>query len=445
MKIYNLPFFIVTLSSILPLIGASLNVNVYHIPFLISVAAICLVIAKKQEFVFRKNILTTRIVPVLFLIIVLQVATGRGFVTLAVGGYVIIFATIFYEFFSNGKLNAPVILVRGISSIYKILLVGMLLELLVISMGFQHNLTSIFSATHSPGYKNYNSADVLRWFGVFKDIGGLNSILLGSQIAGMLSLFSTIWFFSVSRLKWEGIKQSRVKKWMYLSIFLYIVTTNGMNLLLLFIALAVYVWWVSKRKKLHLFLLVAGFVILGFLIENGYLLSRVFNTNIVHLQAADIASAAKVGLLNEMAEMSTRGYYVLQFASPIIEWLKQDWVNKLIGVGKSFFLNEENDIAGDFGFGIGMLSAGMLWAVIFSSAVIIKCTQAIKITGKRWNKGQEWSALAMINAMITFLWLASTIHYNQAFANVGGMVIFALHFAVMLFCSDRYLKLNKSA
>jgi hypothetical protein len=38
-------------------------------------------------------------------------------------------------------------------------------------------------------------------FGLMQNSGGLNSDLLGSQIAGMLSLFSTIWFMGINKIE----------------------------------------------------------------------------------------------------------------------------------------------------------------------------------------------------------------------------------------------------
>jgi hypothetical protein len=75
-------------------------------------------------------------------------------------------------------------------------------------------------------------------------------------------------------------------------------------------------------------------------------------------------------------------------------------------------------------------------------ALCVSCIPALKkveIGSKDW---QLWSMLGAINALITLLWLTSTIHYNQAFSNPGGMTIFALHFAATLYCRSQ-AKLSK--
>lgn len=439
MKIRNIPFVIVFLSSMFPLLGAFFNFNVYHLPAGLVSVAIGLILISQQKLVIKKDILTTLAAPALLTLLATQVIMGHGFVILAVGGYVLIFTLVFFVLFSTGAGSSLISIISGISSLYKFFLIGMLIETAIILLGWQPQLGSIFSAANGPSYKNYNSADVLRYFGFFKDAGGLNSVLLGSQIAGMLSLFATIWFAGIWKLKLRGSAIAHSGFWFKLSILVFLITVNGLNFLLLVLAGGIYTFYFSKKNRVILACLFGILIAVIYIaIANGFIFSRIFNQDLVHLQQTDIAIGQKEGNLDELQNLTTMGYYVAQFASPVISWLAQDWVSKLLGVGAPFFLNDDNNIAGDFGFGIGMLSSGVLWVSVFLLAVFVSCIPALKEAEIGSNERQLWSVFGAINALITLLWLASTIHYNQAFANPGGMTIFALHFAATVYCRYRY-------
>jgi len=448
MKIGNIPFSIVFLSSLFPLLGALLNINIYHMPAGLVFIAVVLVLTlnAQKKFLVNNNNLITFALSVLFVILVIQFVTGRGFVTLATGGYVLIFTLVFFIFFSKGTGSSPMSIVRGIGFLYKFFLVTMLIETVFIMLGLQPQLYSIFSSSISPGYKGHNSADILRYFGLMQQSGGLNSILLGSQIAGMLSLFSTIWFIGIRKLKPNGLAINSSDAWIVISILVLLITINGTIFLLFSLACGVYFLYFSKMNRVNK-LLMLGLFVMGvyFLIVNELILSRVFNTRLVHLQPDDIELSRKYGVLDEIEGLTTMGYYIFQFLSPIINWLTESWNNKLLGVGKQYFLNDIHFVAGDFGLGIGMLSSGAIWISIFLFSVIGTCIPSLKKTNIKSNDIQIWSALGSINALITLLWLASTIHYNQAYANAGGMTFFALHFSVTIYCRYRYYLYRKNS
>lgn len=438
MKIGNIPFFIVFLSSLFPLLGALLNFNIYHLPAGL-IASIGLILISQRKLVVKKNILTTVVAPTFLILLVIQVITGRGFVILGVGGYVLIFALIFFVLFTTETGSSLQSMVHGISFLYKFFLIGMLIEAALIMLGLQPQLVSILTSNNSPGYKDYNSADVLRYFGLMQNAGGLNSVLLGSQISGMLSLFSAIWFVGIRKFRAKELVVDYSKFWIVLSCLVFLITVNGLNFLLLTLAGSAYLLFSVKINRVKVACLL-GLSIAGLylLIVNDLVFSRILNENLIHLQPSDIEISRKYGILDEVQALTTKDYYIYQFSSPIRNWFAEGWVNKLFGVGAQYFLNDDNFIAGDFGFGVGMLSSGALWISIFSLAVIGSCLPALKGPKLGSNEGRSWSVLGAMNALITLLWLASTIHYNQAFANPGGMTLFALHFAATLYCRYRY-------
>jgi hypothetical protein len=315
----------------------------------------------------------------------------------------------------------------------------MLVEIVLITLGFQPQLVRIF-----PGYKDYNSADVLRYFELMQNDGGLNSVLLGSQIAGTLSLFAAIWFVGIRKFRVEELAIGRSKYWIILSLLMFLITVNGLNFLLLVLACGIYFLYIKKINiVIFAFLLGISTAGLYLLIANNLMFSRIFNQNVINLDPVALEIYRQYGVLDEIKGLTTMGYYIHEFYSPVANWLAEDWVNKLLGVGAQYFLKNDHMTAGDFGLGIGMLSSGVLWIFIFTFTVFVSCIPALKKVEVGSNEGQLWSMLGAINALITLLWLASTIHYNQAFANPGGMTIFALHFAATLYCRNR-VKLSKS-
>ena len=434
MKIGNIPFLIVFLSSLFPLLGALLNVPAYHLPAGSVAVAVILILITQKKIAVRKNILTMLVAPMSFIIFIMQLIIGHGFVILSTGGYVLIFMLVFFTFFSMGTGSSLISMVRGISYLYKFFLITMLIEAVLIMLDLQPRLVAIF-----PGYKNYNSADILRYFGLMQDAGGLNSVLLGSQIAGMLALFSAIWFWGIRTFKDQGLAVGHSGFWIVLSLLVYLITVNGTNFLLLLLAGGIYVFLVNKKHRVKLLCGFMALIIGVYLaIDKHIILNRVFNKDLVHLQPSDLEIYERYGILDQVQDLTTFEYYIYEFYSPVKRWLVEDWVNELFGVGAQFFLDDLYYVAGDFGIGIGMLSAGALWIAMFSCAVIYSCISALTKVEAGSNERQLWSKLGAINAMITLLWLASTVHYNQAFANPGGMTLFALHFAVTVYSRYRY-------
>ena len=104
-----------------------------------------------------------------------------------------------------------------------------------------------------------------------------------------------------------------------------------------------------------------------------------------------------------------------------------------------FFLDGNEYVSGDFGFATDvLLKTGLVWSVIFVVAVVLLCIPARRPHQRPTSELDDiWANLRAINAVIAIGMLLSTIHYNQALANPGGIPLFGLHLALAAYCDSR--------
>lgn len=441
-KVKNLPFFILSVSILIPMMGAALNLNVFHAPFFILLFSIFTIFSSKNELPsIRIDFILISFV-ILLLLLFIQVFTQRGFATLAMGGYVMIFAFAFNGLSFKGSELTFKEIIRPISFVYQIILLGMSIEFVLIIMGMQQDLADIFQ--YGRGYKTYNGASLLRYFGFFYNSGGLNSILLGSQIAGMVSLFSIIWFIAVIQInKYEKIIKYPMS-WLFLSIFLFAITSGGTSFLLSISAICVYVLIVIKKNKpLAWFLLFMLMGLLYYLIAKGYMFSQFHDMRPVHLQDAEVEFFQKYGLLYEVTQLNKLEFYIYNFIAPVKQWLLLGYTDKLIGVGGRLAIENRVFIGGDFGFAASSLASGLFFSIIFVLTIFSYCLKSLVLSDNCNQEQSYWRILAVVNALVSILWLFSTIHYNQAFENPAGYVFFGLSLALSKYCRERF-KIQKN-
>jgi len=439
-KVSRVPFLIVFLSSLMPVAGSLLDTSMYHVPVGLTVVALFISVTRPQNninFVFHKKL--PWVILVIFSVLTIAWLTGRGFVILGAGGYVLICVSVYYHFFRTESGMSVKTIVWWVSLLYKFFMTGMLIELFIIMAGHEAFLGQLFHSEAASGYKMYNHAYILRLLGLSPDEGGLNSILLGSQIAGMLSLFSTIWFLGIRHFCSKGVQVNRNKFWIILSIGMLLVSMTGTVLVLILLAFIVY-YFLIKAKHLILYLIVMGLCSIGvyLLISHNILFGRIFTQeNILYAPGVQLLSSHGV-TESEMGYYSMLDYYTFAFFNPVYIWLSLDWVNQAIGVGAQYMLNSQTYIGGDFGFATDvLLKTGIVWAVVFVTSVLVICLPVLK--NVVWGNGDQrvWSGLAATFALISLLFLFSTFHYDQALGNPGGVALFALHLALTMYCQGR--------
>jgi len=441
MKISSLPFGLACISALIPIVSSLVGVNGYHLPvYLVLVVLFLIAMSNPNSFRFVFHRQLNWAIALMALLLILQVFTGRGFVILGAGGYVLILALIFYNLLLIGKAST-VLVMRWLSFLFKFFIVGLIVEIGLISFGQQPLLVEIFTSSivsNTTGYKNYNPADVLRMAGLFQNEGGPNSILLGSQIAGMLSLFAVIWFAFVKKSELAQRITGYPSLWFVLSLAMLLATVNGMVFLVAILAIIIYRLFIREKQRVAFLVSISLFLLVIYIfISQGYLFARIFSSEPA-FTTYQLQVYAPYGLDRELEGISTIDYYIFCFFNAVSLWLSAGWIDKLLGVGAPFFLTDQVYITGDFGFATDvLLKSGLAWAATFLATVLVICSSALKLMATGSKELQLWAGLGATNALISILWLFSTIHYNQAMQNPGGNALFALHLALVLYCRRR--------
>jgi hypothetical protein len=441
----GLVFKLVLISIFLPSIGALINFNIYHLPIFIGSFTILLMYA------IHSNLRPLRILGILeistfilFALLIIQILTNKGFGILSAGGYVVLMIIIFLGILNNQAPNAETI-IRWISLLFQLLLIGIGIELIFILTGRQSVLTGLFYSEVTTHYKNYNPADFMRFIGLASDSGGPNSILLGSQIAGMVCLFSTLWFFFIRYLPNYCQNRKVIHFWLGVSIIFLLATMNGTaGLLTLLGFLIPYFLSKSKMQKINAFIFILLFLTtLVFLISQGYIFERIFSSEPASFSRETLDIFKRSGLEIETKDISVIDFYLFIFFRPVDIWLNSDIFSQIFGSGNELFLNEDLYIGGDFGFGSEvLLKSGLLWAFTFTWVVLSICFSALFLPYKCQMVGNVWVGLSKINALIGFLWFTSLIHYTPAIQNAGGYSLFALSLALVIYCKYRALNFS---
>lgn len=443
MKVNSLPFSLVFLSSLMPMVGAFLDISVFHIPAALVLGALALTPGATRNYFTANNIWINRVIVLLAFLLIIQILTVRGFVILSTGGYVLTFAVAFYGLLLTETGIEPKTIVRGISLIYKFFIVCMIIELFITMLGGQSLLYELFYSEVVPGYKVNNGADIPRLLGLFQDAGGLNSVLLGSQIAGMLSLFATIWFMVIGKSRIKMVMKEPSRLWILLSFVMLLVTINGTVLLLFIVANIIYGLFINRKHRVLFFCIIGLLlVVLYWLISTGYLFARIANdVDYIRLDPDTIESLSNSGFLFEAQNMTPLDYYIFEFYTPIRLFMSADWADILIGVGAQYLRTTSNYQSGDFGFGASLLASGLVWMAAFVAIVFAICIPALRVAASESNERQQlWAVLGSVNGLITLLWLLSTVHYNQAFVNPGGSMLFGLHLALTMYCRKQFFE-----
>jgi hypothetical protein len=429
---------------LLPGIGALINLNIYHLPIFIGGFALLSIYATNANS-FSLHVPKNLEIPafVLFVLLMAQILTDRGFGILSAGGYMILMAIILFGILSAQKPSIETI-VRWISLIFQVLMVGIGIELIIILLGKQSSLTELFYSEVTTHYKNYNPADLIHFMGLAMDSGGPNSPLLGSQIGGMVCLFSTLWFFLIPQLQNDFQENKRVTLWRFISIILLLATMNGTAALLTALGISIpYFLSKNKQQKVNaLILILLFFVALFFLISQGYIFERIFSNEPASFSRETLDIFLRSGLEAETKDIAVIDFYFFIFFRPVEIWLNSDFLSQILGSGNELFLNEDIYIGGDFGFGSEiLLKTGLIWACTFSWAVLSTCFSIYSLPNKLPKSSSAWLVLAKINALFSFLWLASLIHYTPAIQNAGGYSLFGLSLALVIYCKHCAIKL----
>jgi hypothetical protein len=419
--------------------GALLNIATLNFAAALLLGCWIVSILISSDF-FQLTIPRSHIALVIFMIglLALQVSTGRGFVMLVGGFYLLVFALVYYQMLKVGRGASFEIIIRGISFIHKFFLAGLIVEFVIIVSGGQPFLAEIFATTEALPYRLTAQPDIPRMLGIFDRQGGLNSILLGPQISGMLALFSVVWFVGIRKISVEQSIEKHPRLWIAVSILMFLICLNGTVAVLTLLALVMYGVFVNRRVLLPgAFLFVVLIAILYALIANQLLFERIFSGGTATLQPEHLE---KVPAYIDAVGLDTFDFYIFAFTLPFTIYNFIGWTDILIGVGAEAASTQYVFLGSDLGFFTDVVvKSGVLWALVFVSAIIAVCFPVLSLPDRddRDPEVTKWRTLASVNAYLCILWLASTAHYNQALTNSGGVMLFALHLAVVMYARRR--------
>lgn len=413
MQFSRIPFFIVVLASFLPLAAAGLDSkSLTFAPEILSFLAFLLLMMKNP-------IGTLWVSKGLLAILVYfsfhsfyAVLSGKGvgsFGILSLVFSTFIFLALLRQGNERGKVEQ---IYKQITIIYVIHIFGIVFELLFRLSWGTDVLDSYFGiaavTAEIAKYKLYNSATLLRYLGF--DMTGLNSLLLGSQVASQLILFAVFVFAPFYKDLAQSKKLSRVSFWFVLSALMFpFVATMTANLILVVFFIVFLFFLPNSRFRSFKFQI------------SLFLIIVIFFEKIVSLILFRIRNSA------DLTE------YLTTFLDPLLTIRNLSTLDILLGYGRNF--KETGVEHGDFGLGMLTLQSGLLTLLVSLYALIFITFRGFFLIHKRHLIGGgsgKWSTLLSINIICTIGWFVSLVHYTPA-VELGGRHLFAFHISICLY------------
>lgn len=409
MKIHHIPFYFTALASLfMPYLAASVNSKaITYIPelLLLLTYALYLSVGPRSALSLGKN--DYIILGLITVHVVICILTGRG---IGSGGILIVIVTtiLYAKFLGTGdfdKLGKT--LFQQISLLYILHVVFIIFEMLSRIAGYTDVFLDIAGhATEVTKYKNYNSATLLWYLGV-EGITGMNSLLLGSQTASQLVLFSMVWFLPFySRINIHDNKK-RIWFWFAISalLFPFVASMTAVAIFLLFIFMLIYVVPNSRFNNKWFWWLIPIAMVVFFKPLYSIIAFR----------------------LNKPEDINI---YIDAFSTAPAFYLQLPFADKLIGVGRDVSTVYSN--GGDFGMAMLLIQVGIYLFGVASIWVLHILYSVLKGAGNAIKNGMNddlWVWLGVVNALLALGWATSLLHYTPAI-ELGGRQMFALHLAV---------------
>jgi hypothetical protein len=410
----NAPFFIVMLASILPWFAAAADSKTltYFPDGLAVIVYMVFALHNPRGYKIHPYF------AIVFLLVTFHlcfgVITGRG---IGSGGLASLFVLtfIFKKLLDHEANSASAVkIVWQISLIYILHIMFLLAELLVRLAGYTDVLVAFAGhPTEVMRFKTYNSAAFLHFLG-FDYVNGMNSLLLGSQTASMLALFSAFWFAPLYRKKGQPENRPWAMFWFTFSVVLFpfVASMTAMFILALFIILVIYVLPNSVLNKRRVWIMLP-------------ILAVTFSGVLIPLFTYRITSEAAVGI------------YMSAFMDAPRNFLALPLIDQIMGFGRN--IKDSPIEAADFGLAMLTYQSGVYLvglALICLILMTIKVMRVVRQANKSTYSSSVWAMLAGSNMLLAIGWAVSLVHYTPA-VELGGKQIFALHLAVSLVAANR--------
>ncbi len=385
--------------SILPLIAAFLDYSLLkYVPFFVLFILFLLIISVNKK-ISKIPISYFIIISITLIHFLIQLTFGYGYGS---GGIILLLLESFliYQFII---FNKKIDLENIISFFLKFSLFYLYFEFFIRLLGFEYKLVELFGYAESVAkFKTYNTAP---WYILELGFKGLNSFFLGSQIAGILSLLTLIYFLGRKfYLKQNNFKLNIL---IILSLIMYLITTTQTcNLLLLIILIFTFFFVPSffglKNISVRLFL----FYVIGISI---FFFFEIIFTDIIFFK------------LNEQKDIDI---YISLLIDPYNEYLKLNLDQVLLGTGR---LKWDYDATSDLGFFGILFRVGLPYFVAISLFIFFCIIKSFKLSLNKENSNYLNFHLLICGYFIFIFW-GSLIHYTSS-VELGCREIFAFQIA----------------
>ena len=419
MKLSNVPFYLTLISGVLPLFAAFFDSEFFiYLPFALTVIAL-LLFWLKSKWIFKRESPET-IFLFLFLVahgVLTSLTIGHGSLGLLA---LVITVFIYLKLFdAAGACLKPDKLINQLIIIYCLHLTYLFVEFFLRLFGYQNLLISLFgSAENVTKLKTYKSATFLQEvIGLPETIFGLGGLLLGSQSAGQVMtcafIISALWY------KYSPLKGMKHLIFNILALLAFLFASNMTMTIAIFTVflLMVFIIPASRIKTITIQVIVLLGIIVFFQTIISLLLFRLSNFD----QDVEV--------------------YLDAFMEPVESFLDFNLWEILFGLGRTRVIAS----AGDFGAGMLVNQAGLLFVLILSFTLgnilltaFRESKKAVDLDEACLSERKKWLWLATINALISFVFALGLFHYTPSI-ELGGLQMFAFSIALTII-SNRYLR-----
>ena len=393
MKLSTVPLFIVLMSILLPVVAAYFDSKIITlVPDLLLVFAYIMLLMKRGIKMSGVDNATTLILFILichsFIVITLGIGLGSG-------GVLLLFLEtfIFIQLLITDEVkNSHYLYHTQLIKIYKVLVAGLVLELIICMMGYIDLFVLVAgNRIEVASYKTYNTGALLNQLGM----PGLNSLILGSQSASQITVFSIFLFYSYNVKNYSN----KLKYFLAASIVLLpFTTTQTSNVLILLLG-----YLVIFRYKLNVEIAKYKYVFLLLALPLLYVIYPKLLFRIKHIDDVYAYSNAATIFIREFPKL--------------------DLINMLLGWGRdtnSNMLEDTNVSILAIIYNAGVIVALCFLVLYYYHLKIIKLPTIGKLTP---------NFICKLNMLLALGWFFSLIHYSTAI-EFGGRQIFAFHFAI---------------
>ena len=414
----KIPFNIVLFATTLPWIAAFFDSKwITYTPFILSLLIYFLFETRKHSKIMA---ISYGFMITFFVILISMFWQSIHGIGIGSMGTIIIFLLtfIFFKFFlSNQYGNISQHIIKQIQFIYAFHVIFILSELVFrIAGGTDIIVSLVGETTNVARYKMYNKAVFLHFLG-FDKMTGLGGLLLGSQSASQVALFSVFIFapFYKNNALYQNNKHAF--KWFLLSVVAFLVSiTMTASLIATILLLLIFFYLPNSKYKSfkYQFALIAVSSVLFFPI-----IQKIF---------INISNARDFNI------------YFSTFYSSIDTFMQFDYTTQFFGYGRSAkYLTISDPVVGgsraEFGLGMLFTQSGIL-LIGFGCFILIKIFFQVQHMIKNYINisfiNTPWVWIASVNSLIALGWGLSLIHYTPA-VELGGRELFAFHVAVSIF------------